>query len=144
MVADKVSTLCLSSLRLGSWHGPDDIAVPRVGDGEGADPEVLAAGGAQLVVVAGVVVDASLGKHSVVLNLGLAKRWRVVRDDHQLRLSTPAEENCFKYHRGDGARGPQFIEKMFYSILRGLKHATILTSGFSGSACSRACTCRTS
>ena len=92
MVADKVSTLSLGSLRLGSWHGPDDVAVPRVGDGEGADPEVLATGGAKLVVVAGVVVDASLGKHSVVLNLGLAERWRVVRDDHQLGLSTPAGE----------------------------------------------------
>ena len=100
MVADKVSTLCLGSFRLGSGHGPDDIAVPRVGDGEGADPEVLAAGGAELVVVAGVVVDASLGKHGVVLNLGLAERWRVVRDDHQLRLSTPAEENDLKISQG--------------------------------------------
>ena len=109
MAVDKVSTLCLSSLRLSSWHGPDDIAVPRVGDGEGADPEVLAAGGAKLVVVAGVVVDASLGKHGVVLNLGLAERWRVVRDDHQLRLSTPAEENSLKYQRGDGGRGPQLM-----------------------------------
>ena len=102
----KFPLLCLGSLRLGSWHSPDDIAVPRVGDGEGADPEVLAAGGAKLVVVAGVVVDASLGKHSVVLNLGLAKRWRVVSDDHQLRLSTPAEENDLNYNRHDGAHGP--------------------------------------
>ena len=107
MVAGKVATLCLSSLWLGSWHGPDDIAVPRVGDGEGADPEVLAAGGAELVVVAGVVVDASLGKHGVVLDLGLAERRRVVRDDHQLRLSTPAEEKGLKYRRADGACGPQ-------------------------------------
>ena len=95
-----VATLCLSSLWLGSWHGPDDIAVSRVGDGEGADPEVLAAGGAELVVVAGVVVDAGLGEHGVVLNLGLAERWRVVRDDHQLRLSTPAEENDLKVSQG--------------------------------------------
>ena len=108
----------MGSLWLGSWHGPDDIAVPRVGDGEGADPEVLAAGGAKLVVVAGVVVDASLGKHSVVLNLGLAERWRVVRDDHQLGLSTPAEENGLKYHRGDGARGPQSIKDVLFYLER--------------------------
>ena len=82
--------LCLCSLRLGAGHGPDDVAVPRVGDGEGADPEVLAAGGAQLIVVACVVVDAGLGQHGVVLNLGLAERGGVVGDDHQLRLSTPA------------------------------------------------------
>ena len=78
----------MGSFRLGSGHGPDDIAVPRVGDGEGADPEVLAAGGAELVVVAGVVVDAGLSKHGVVLNLGLAERWSVVCNDHQLRLFT--------------------------------------------------------
>ena len=105
----KFPLLCLGSLWLGSWHGPDDIAVPRVGDGKGADPEVLAAGGAKLVVVAGVVVDAGLGKHSVVLDLGLAERWRVVRDDHQLGLSTPAEENGLRYRRGDGARGPRLM-----------------------------------
>ena len=120
MAVDKVSILCLGSLWLGSWHGPDDIAVPGVGDGEGADPEVLAARGAKLVVVAGVMVDASLGKHSVVLNLGLAKRWRIVRDDHQLRLSTPAEENGLKYHEGDGARGLQIIEKGVLFHLKGL------------------------
>ena len=90
MVADKVSTLSLGSLRLGSWHGPDDVAVPRVGDGEGADPEVLAAGGPELIVVAGVVVDAGLGQHGVVLDLGLAEGWGVVGNDHQLGLSTPA------------------------------------------------------
>ena len=117
MVADKVATLCLGSLRLGSWHGPDDIAVPRVGDGEGADPEVLAAGGAKLVVVAGVVVDASLGKHSVVLNLGLAERWRVVRDDHQLRLSTPARK-WFQISQGDGARGPHLMTRSFLYLRR--------------------------
>ena len=61
--------LGLGSLWLGTRHRPDDVAVPRVGDGEGADPEVLAARGAQLVVVAGVVVDTRLGQHSIVLNL---------------------------------------------------------------------------
>ena len=81
--------LSLCSLRLGARHGPDDVTVARVGDGEGADPEVLATGGAQLVVVAGVVVDAGLGQHGVVLYLRLAERGRVVGDDHQLRLSTP-------------------------------------------------------
>ena len=89
MVADKVSTLSLGSLRLGSWHGPDDVAVPRVGDGEGADPEVLAAGGAQLIVVACVVVDTGLGQHGVVLDLRLAERRRVVGNDHQLALAVP-------------------------------------------------------
>ena len=82
--------LCCGPLWLSARHGPDDVAVPRVGDGEGADPEVLAAGGPELIVVAGVMVDASLGQHGVVLDLGLAEGWGVVGNDHQLGLSTPA------------------------------------------------------
>ena len=31
----------------------------------------------------------SLGKHGEVLNLGLAERWGVVGDDHQLALAIP-------------------------------------------------------
>ena len=85
-----VHILCCGPLWLSARHGPDDVAVPRVGDGEGADPEVLAAGGPELIVVAGVVMDASLGQHGVVLDLGLAERWSVVGDDHQFGLSTPA------------------------------------------------------
>merc|ERR1712114_38080 len=84
-----ISHLGLGSLWLGARHRPDDVAVPGVGDGEGADPEVLAARGAELIVVAGVVVHASFGQHGVVLYLGLAERSGVVGDDHQLGLSTP-------------------------------------------------------
>merc|ERR1719234_767351 len=88
-IAKTIYILSLCSLRLGARHGPDDVAVARVSDGEGADPEVLSTGGAQLVVVAGVVMDASLGQHGVVLNLRLAERGRVVGNDHQLGLSNP-------------------------------------------------------
>ena len=63
----------LGLLLAGLRHGPDDVAVPRVSDGEGADPEVLAARSAELVVVASVVVDTSLGQHGIVLDLGLAE-----------------------------------------------------------------------
>ena len=66
MKNSKSSTLCFT---LG--HGPDDVGISGVCDGEGANAEVLAAGCAQLNVVAGVVVDAGLGQHGVVLNLGL-------------------------------------------------------------------------
>ena len=44
----------------GSGHGANDVGIAGVGDGEGAHPEVLAASGAQLVVVAHVVVNTSL------------------------------------------------------------------------------------
>jgi hypothetical protein len=37
---------------------------------EGGSPEVLPAGGSQLVVVPGVVVDTGLRQHGVVLDLG--------------------------------------------------------------------------
>ena len=80
----------MSSLWLGTRHRPDDVAVPRVSDGEGADPEVFAARSAKFIVVASVVMDASLSQHGVVLDLRLAEWWGVVGDDHQFRLSTPA------------------------------------------------------
>ena len=41
-------------------------------DAEGADTEVFTTRGAQLNVVAGVVVDAGLGQHRVVLDLTLS------------------------------------------------------------------------
>ena len=55
-------------------HRADDVRVSGVDDGEGAHPEVLAAGGAQVHVVSGVVVHARLGQHGVVLNLALPER----------------------------------------------------------------------
>ena len=66
----KSSNLCFA---LG--HGPDDVWISRVCDGEGANAEVLAADRSQLDVVAGVVVDASLGQHGVVLNLFIIVKW---------------------------------------------------------------------
>ena len=54
---------------LSSWHGADDVAVPGVGDAQSADTEVFSTSCAELVVVAGVVVDPSLGQHGVVLDL---------------------------------------------------------------------------
>ena len=47
-------------------------------------PEVLSAGGTELDVGASVVVDTGLGQHGVVLNLRLAKRGAVTREDDQL------------------------------------------------------------
>jgi len=63
-----------SSLSFGLGHGSDDVGISGVGDGEGADPEVLSAGGAELNVVSGVVVDTGLGQHGVVLDLGLPEK----------------------------------------------------------------------
>ena len=60
-----------SFLSFGLGHRPDDVGIAGVGDGQGADPEVLSASGAELDVVSGVVVNAGLGQHGVVLNLGL-------------------------------------------------------------------------
>ena len=74
---------------LGAGHRPDDVRVPGVGDGERADPEVLSAGGAQLDVVARVVVHARLGQHGVVLDLRLSEGRRVAGDDYQLGLAAP-------------------------------------------------------
>ena len=45
----------------------------------------------------------SLGKHGEVLNIGLAERWIVVCDDHQLRLFTAG------FSRSDVRRDPEDI-----------------------------------
>jgi len=47
-------------------------------------PEVLSAGSTELDVGASVVVNTGLGQHGVVLDLRLAKRGAVTRDDDQL------------------------------------------------------------
>ena len=62
------TSLCLS-LRLSPRHGPDNVTVPRVSDTQGAHTEVFSASSSQLIVVASVVVDTSLGQHGVVLDL---------------------------------------------------------------------------
>ena len=69
-------------------HGSETIYDIKLTNGIRADvmdlPEVLSAGGTELDVGAGVVVNTSLGQHGVVLNLRLAKRRAVTRDDDQL------------------------------------------------------------
>lgn len=74
-------------------HSPDDVRVSWVRDAQGADPEVLPAGRAQLVVVAGVMVDASLGQHGVVLDLRLPQGRSVVGDDDKLGLAVPGTKD---------------------------------------------------
>jgi len=88
---NKMFTVCrmneLGRLLLRRGHASDDIRITGVCDAEGRDAEVLAAGGAQLYVVAGVVVHARLGEHRVVLNLTLPQGRRVVGDDDELGLA---------------------------------------------------------
>ena len=43
--------------------------------------------GTRARLTSSVVVNVSLGKHSVVLNLGLAERGAVIADDNELRLA---------------------------------------------------------
>ena len=78
----------LSSI-LSARHGSDDVRVPGVSDAQGTDKEIFSTSSPQLVVVASVVMDTSLGQHGVVLDLRLAERRRVVGNDHQLALAVP-------------------------------------------------------
>merc|ERR1719481_627212 len=64
-LGSSLSSLC-------SWHGANDITVSRVSDAQGANPEILSTRCTKLVVVASVVMDSSLGQHSVILNLRLS------------------------------------------------------------------------
>ena len=72
------------NILLGS--GLDDIRVTSISDGEHGYAMKLTASGTKIDIVAGVVMDTSLGKHGVVLNLRLAYGRAVVGDDHQLGL----------------------------------------------------------
>lgn len=69
--------------RVGLRHVLDDVTVTRVGDGQARHAEILTARCAEVDVVAGVVVYASLGQHRVVLDLTLLQWRAVVGDDHQ-------------------------------------------------------------
>jgi len=80
---NRMDHVCVALLLL-SGDGADDIRVSGVGDGQGGDGEVLSAGSSKLDVVARVVVDTSVGEHSVVLELRLAKRGAVLGNDDEL------------------------------------------------------------
>lgn len=64
----------------------EDVGVSGISDGDHGHAVELTASSAELGVVAGVVVDNALGKHGVVLNLGLAKRRSVTGDQDHLGL----------------------------------------------------------
>ena len=51
----------------------------------------LTAGSTKINIVAGVMMDTSLGKHGVVLDLRLADGGAVVGNDHQLGLQNISE-----------------------------------------------------
>ncbi len=78
---DKRENHLLSRRRLGLWN---NVRVTPVNDGEDSDPKVLSTSRSEVNVVARVVVDSSLGEHGVVLNLRLAERRTVTRDDNKL------------------------------------------------------------
>ena len=77
---------CLLGGLLGGERA-DDVRVTSIGDGERADAEVLAAGRAQRVVVALVVLHQRLGQQRVVLDLRLTQRGSVAGQDDQLGLA---------------------------------------------------------
>lgn len=53
------------------WCRADDVRVTRINDGQGAHSEVFPTGSAQRNVVTTVIMNACLGKHSIVLDLTL-------------------------------------------------------------------------
>jgi hypothetical protein len=64
--------------------GAHDVRVANVGDREDRRPEHLSASSAEGDVVAAVVVHRRLGKHRIVLDLRLAQRRAVARDEDEL------------------------------------------------------------
>jgi hypothetical protein len=64
--------------------GGEDFTVTLVSDGKDGSAEELTASGTELNVVAIVVMDRSLGKHGIVLDLGLAERRAVTSKDDEL------------------------------------------------------------
>jgi hypothetical protein len=74
-----------ADIRLGRLEGGDNVRVTRVSDRQCRDGEELAAGRAEGVVRAGVVVDRDLREHGVVLDLGLLQGGAVVGEDDDER-----------------------------------------------------------
>jgi len=66
--------------------GGEDVGVTLVEDGHGRASEELTTGSTKLNVVTGEVVNVALGKHSVILELGLAERGGVSSNDDKLGL----------------------------------------------------------
>jgi hypothetical protein len=64
----------------------EDVGVSLVGDRDHGHTEELSASSSKITVGTGVVMDSALGKHGVVLNLRLAQRRAVGRDDDKLCL----------------------------------------------------------
>ena len=67
---------------LAGRHGADDVRVSRVGDAEHGHTEILSTSSSQLNVVAGVVMDACLRQHCIVLDLTFPMGDKIV---YQLR-----------------------------------------------------------
>lgn len=61
-----------------------DVGVTGIEDSHGGAAEELTASGTELNVVAIVVMDRSLGKHGIVLDLRLAERRAVTSKDDEL------------------------------------------------------------
>lgn len=76
----RIDTQVSNSLLLGG----QDFTVTLVSDGKDRGAEELTASGTKLNVVAIVMMDGSLGKHGIVLNLGLAERGAVTSNDDKL------------------------------------------------------------
>merc|ERR1712023_273789 len=86
--------LTLSTHSLLSLVNVQDIRVALIEDGHDTDTEVLSAGSAQVLVVAGVVVEVALAKHGQVLDLGLSKTRGVGRDDDHLSDAVSDVSQC--------------------------------------------------
>lgn len=64
--------------------GAENIRITSVSDYNAGDTKILSAGSSQIHAVSAVVMHNSLGKHSVVLQLGLTERRAIVGDEHKL------------------------------------------------------------
>lgn len=64
----------------------DNVGITWIGDGEDRYPVELTASSTKLDVIATVVVNTSLAKHSIILDLTLANCRAVVGDDDQFGL----------------------------------------------------------
>lgn len=64
--------------------GAENIRITGIGDHNAGNAKVLSAGSSQIHAVSTVVMHDSLGKHGVVLQLGLAERRAIVGNEHKL------------------------------------------------------------
>ena len=66
-------------------EGTENIRITSIGNRNSRDSKVLSASSAEIHTASLIMVNGSLGEHSIILELGLSQRRAVISNENQLR-----------------------------------------------------------